>query len=745
MPTEKVIAYFMHEPERESAEKVLAGSTSTESFVVGDIDTNEIPALEAQGLIVRPAASPVPTSQQTAAPGSTSALIAGSAGWGATANLEAVQSALPQPVDFYRVQLRGPLIEAWREQLLQMGITLIARMKEGGYKAKLRAEQVGPLKSEPFVASVKWIEPETPVIPSALERLELPGQAPEQKKFDVRLNLPSDLPVVLDWLSSKKITVLGSRGRKIRLLTQENNPELGALSALPEVDNVVEYVEPVLYNDLSRQLIGVEARAGAPPFTLSQDGTGETVGIADTGIDSAHPDFAGRIVSAIARGRAGDTSDPNGHGTHVAGSLLGDGTASGGQFRGVAPRARLVMQSLLDAGGGLGGLPLDLNDLFDEAYAAGVRVHNNSWGADTSSKYVINSEEVDEAASRHRDMLIVFAAGNAGSAANRAHSDPGYVDWLSIGSPGSSKNALTVGASRSCRTDGPLNGTTYGQAWPIQFPDPPIRDESISGDPGSMAGFSSRGPCDDRRIKPDLVAPGTEICSTKSSTAPAGNFNGVNVVHSQYAYDSGTSMAAPLVAGCATLVRQYFTAAGHQPSAALLKATLINGTEWLSGPSSIANPTGIPNFHQGHGRVNLVSSIPNPSNPLLALRFVDDWRDVTKSLSRTGDRRRFQVTLPTGVPAFRVCLAYNDLPARALQNNLNLLVQDPTGKKWMGNSQLPQALVLPDPDNNVETVNLTNASAGVYYIQVFAGNILQGPQDFALVATANGLPPLNEI
>ncbi len=113
-----------------------------------------------------------------------------------------------------------------------------------------------------------------------------------------------------------------------------------------------------------------------------QDGTGETVAVADTGIDDTHPDFAGRIATKIARGRLNDASDPNGHGTHVAGSVLGDGSASNGQYQGIAPKAKLIFQSLLDSKGGLGGgLPLDLNDLFDEAYVGGARIHNNSWGA----------------------------------------------------------------------------------------------------------------------------------------------------------------------------------------------------------------------------------------------------------------------------------------------------------------------------------------------------------------------------
>jgi hypothetical protein len=85
-------------------------------------------------------------------------------------------------------------------------------------------------------------------------------------------------------------------------------------------------------------------------------------------------------VAKIARGRKNLADDPVGHGTHVAGSVLGDGSASSGQYKGIAPKASLFFQSLLDSNGDLGGLPLDLNDLFLEAYQGGARIHNNSWG-----------------------------------------------------------------------------------------------------------------------------------------------------------------------------------------------------------------------------------------------------------------------------------------------------------------------------------------------------------------------------
>lgn len=725
-----VVAYFMHEQERDAAAQALAAPEITDSFVTGDIDEAQIPALEAKGLLVQRQLPRIETAVER----------------GATAFTDAV----PAAIDYYLVSLKGPLLEAHREKLAAAGITLGEVTEDGRYKTKLARAQVPTVRALPFVEKISWISPDSSVAQVITESAGGIGEG-ETLTFDVRVHDPADTPKVQAWLTAQGLAIVGVSTRKLRFLAEQNTSVLDDLAALPEVDKVTEYVQPIAFNDAARRLLGLDAvDAGAVTPVLTQDGTGQLVGIADTGIDDAHPDFQGRIAKKIGKGRPGDASDPNGHGTHVSGSVLGDGAASGGKFKGVAPKATLVFQSLLDDAGHLGGLPVDLNDLFDEAYKAGVRVHNNSWGSPTPSLYTTTSEEVDEFVHANKDMLIVIAAGNSGTSGRTpVKSDPGFVDWLSIGSPASSKNALTVGASRSDRTDGAFSATTWAQGWPNKFPLNPIGKETVSGDPQSLAAFSSRGPCDDRRIKPDLVAPGTDICSTKSSLAPIRNFwgplkiNGAPDPH--YAFDGGTSMATPLVTGCAALVRQYYVDSGHaEPSAALLKATLVNSTTWLTGQDATAKSPGKPNFHQGHGRVNMAVAIPNPSQPGMELRFVDDWK--TFQFTRTGQRKRYQFQLPADAPELRICLAYTDAPARALQNNVFLTVQHlDSGTKILGNQDLPDKLVLPDPDNNVETVRFTPAKAGTYFIQVTAANLLKPPQDFALVITGAGVPALIEI
>jgi serine protease AprX len=253
------------------------------------------------------------------------------------------------------------------------------------------------------------------------------------QSFDIRLHRAQDRAAVEHWLTESHVAIAGSGERKIRIYATEGSPLLDEIGALPEVLLVEEYVEPKLFNDVARVQLGVETQNGGSSRAVPFQGEGELVAVADTGLDHEHPDFAGRVQETVALGRANDSSDPHGHGTHVAGSVLGDGSASDGQLAGVAPKARLYFQSLLDAQGRLGGLPIDLGQLFGQAYDAGARIHNNSWGAATESAYTLNSEDVDAFVATHRDMLIVIAAGNEGQAARRLHSPPSFPDWLSIG------------------------------------------------------------------------------------------------------------------------------------------------------------------------------------------------------------------------------------------------------------------------------------------------------------------------
>ncbi len=159
---------------------------------------------------------------------------------------------------------------------------------------------------------------------------------------------------------------------------------------------VDSYTPPQLTNNIGG---GQIMRANDVRQSLGLFGAGQIVAVADTGLDvgnptTLHPDIRGRLIKGYCLGRPSpcDWSDHDAHGTHVAGSVLGNGSASGstpashqygGSFAGVAPEARLVMQSIEASDGSLSGIPDDEGDLMRQAYKDGARIHTNSWGGPT--------------------------------------------------------------------------------------------------------------------------------------------------------------------------------------------------------------------------------------------------------------------------------------------------------------------------------------------------------------------------
>uniref|UniRef100_A0AAU2JJD0 S8 family serine peptidase n=1 Tax=Streptomyces sp. NBC_00049 TaxID=2903617 RepID=A0AAU2JJD0_9ACTN len=755
----RVIAYYMHEAERDEAARQLANASVTESFVIGDIDAAGVSSLEAAGLTV---------DRLDPAPRAESAAMARRRTAGAEPRSEETPESEEAPLEPgvaapWVLQLGEPLLEPHRTAIEDQGVTLERALSTTtrpesvsgkAYLVNATPEQADDLVNLPFVVSVerfgtRLAEP----VRMRGERPrggpvrggggESPDRAPGTRKWDLRLTDAQARAGVLELLAQHagpgELVVMAEAGHRIRIDLAEGSALEDRIPQFTGVLEMAEYVPPKFLNDVALGLLGVTSQGGvdgAVPFK----GKGQIVGVADTGLDRTHPDFAGRIVDAVALGRPGDSSDPHGHGTHVAGSVLGSGAASQGTFRGAAPEAKLYFQSVMDAGGGLGGLPLLLADLFEQAYEEGVRIHNNSWGSETFSAYAVNSDEVDAYVQQRRDMLVVIAAGNEGTAKQRLHSSPGFVDWASIGSPGSCKNGLTVGAGRSSRTSGGHSRLKWSD-WNGMFPDDPLAAQHISGDPEGLAGFSSRGPCDDWRVKPDVVAPGTDILSTRSALAPEESFWGLHA-NGRYAFMGGTSMATPLVSGCAALVREYYVEErSASPSAALLKATLINGTRRLTGADSLARH---PHYHQGFGAIDMRASLPGPGNPDLVLEFADTWETPARQLMATGDRIRFSVEAAAGLP-LRLCMAYTDLPGRSLQNDLSMIVQAPDGTKHAGNAGLPDQLLATDSTNNVEIVRLAEPETGKYLIHIFARNLLKGPQDYALVVTGRLTSPLKRL
>ncbi|MBP6831393.1 MAG: S8 family serine peptidase, partial [Deltaproteobacteria bacterium] len=217
-------------------------------------------------------------------------------------------------------------------------------------------------------------------------------------------------------LEGVRAIILKADGRALRITALPSIVDRAR--TWPEVRRIDAYVEPTLSADVYRGQVGLEIidAAGAPGDTLPWDGTGEVVAMADSGIDAAHPALHSAIASVLPLARPGDGSDHQGHGTHVAGIIAGRAAVQP-LLRGAAPGARLVVQCIVDADAKLSGLPADLSTLLQSAYDLGARVHNNSWGAEVEGRYDAQAEQIDEFVWKHRDMLVVIAAGNRGRAA----------------------------------------------------------------------------------------------------------------------------------------------------------------------------------------------------------------------------------------------------------------------------------------------------------------------------------------
>src|SRR5688572_3704927 len=704
------------------------------------------------------------------------------------------QLALQVSQKYFIVQFAGPIQQAWKDEVIAEGAEVLDYIPDFAFKVRMNPSIANRVGQKSFVSAVVPFQAQFKFGTDLKRDGEL-------NVYQIRIEKGANFGEVRSLIARTGAQILSFE--EDLMIVAANGSLVDAIAQVDDVASINNYYlneklsnssAPAL-NDTARDIIGATVAN-----SRGYDGSSQTAAVSDTGLgggttSTAHVDIPASRVAAIFNwpGAAGGCFQTvvndgsidvdSGHGTHTAGSVLSDGGA-GGLGQGVAPAASLVFQStenwatitsFCQIVGGyppngyfLTGLPTNLGTMYQQAYTAGARIHSNSWGAALAGDYTVDSANTDSFIWNNRNMVITFSAGNEGTDAN----SNGVVDNDSIGSPATAKNVLTVGASENARADNwpcdtsltytsqdtyqsgqtcsSMGGNqanflgTWGSRYPADFPAAPLANDVTAGNSNQMASWSSRGPTDDTRIKPDVVTPGTWILSAFSSLYQQGYGDPVNPqngihqwdgwgmpINSEYKYMGGTSMSNPLAAGGVTVVRDYYNKAySLNASAALVKATVINSAVDMADENNDGandNDFPIPNAHEGWGRLNLDAATDG------TIQFAEEGTGLS-----TGGNTAFQVT-STGGP-LKVTLVWSDYPSTEtasinLVNDLDLTVSGPGGT-FRGNvfsAGWSAAGGSADRRNNVENVYIQNAAAGTYTVTVNAFNIPNGPQRFALV------------
>ncbi len=605
------------------------------------------------------------------------------------------------------LQFQQPLTAAERGRLTRLEVRFYEAISPNTYTAKIHENALPSLTRHPLIRGIELVQPEDKLTENLFQAAVGRHVVNRDGTWSVFVRYHADvkLPQALTTLDTLGIRAT-DRSRLLfnnRLLVHASRPQIMALAADPAVSSIEEIPPPGKTDNLvAAQLSNVDD-VRAAPYNL--DGTGVILGIWDGGpVRIAHPDLTPRVTLIENNGPIDD------HATHVAGTMISSG-ANNANAIGMAPNATLFSW--------------DFDNGVDEAteQADGVNnqaivIANHSWGPrlgwnsttmnDDGNTGLFGSYDGTardwDTLVRNTGLIVCKSSGNDRNDCNPGN--PADCDGVlgadgqrydTIGTQGNSKNVITVGA--------------------------------INDDGTTIAGFSSSGPADDGRIKPDVVANGVGLLSTWGLDLTLGGCPGQD-----YCSIGGTSMSTPTVSGlCALLVeryRQVYSAANPSPD--IIKALLVNTATDLGRPG--------PDYLFGHGLVNALAAVQTiDAGPVRIITSTVDHGDVDEYL----------IALPAGLPALRATLNWVD-PAGAANsgandiiNNLDLEVVGPdnvvrfpftgTGVNFIQNATATGA-------NNIDTVEQATVNApqqGFWRVRVRGTGVPSGPQNYALVANVS--------
>ncbi|KAA0217233.1 MAG: hypothetical protein DYG94_01660 [Leptolyngbya sp. PLA3] len=611
------------------------------------------------------------------------------------ANNLLAQAAAPLPADLRVavIQLDGPITAARRAALQAAGVVLFDYLPDFAYAADLSGADLTGLRALEFVTWVGRFENEWKIAPGLGSQ---PAQTPERQALlaqgyravNIVLWQNASVNDTLNTLSGMDgVTVTSHDWIDREVLIEANIPleRAASIVALPGVRWIEDQGEMTMRNQTVRWIDQSNVSGQTPIHSHGIRGLGQLIGVQDGRVDPNHCSFADP---------EGDAFGPDHR------KIQAYFTSTGADFHGT----HVACTALGDAGADndLRGMAYEARLVFDTStssatgfnanlvqnYNAGAAIHTNSWGNDGTVAYDSLARTIDVFSYNNDDNLVIFAVTNTSTLKN----------------PENAKNCLAVGASQ----------------------DTPNQANHCSG--GS-------GPTNDGRRKPEIYSPG---CSTRS--ASAGTSCSVTSL-------TGTSMAAPSIAGCAALARQYFTDGfypsgaanpndGFTPSGALVKAALLNSAVDMTGV------TGYPSNREGWGRVLLANSLVFSDGARTMI--IRDVRNAADDAMNTGDFVEFQFDVNSFSQALRVALVWHDAPGAvnanpAYVNDLNLTVTAPSGE-YKGNvfsSGISATGGAYDSKNNVEMIYLPAPVAGTYTLRIDAAAVNSGTQGYALVVTGD--------
>ena len=601
---------------------------------------------------------------------------------------------------YYIVQFIGPFLRQWFRELDRNGIKTFGYLPNYAVLAHLTPDQRQYVASLPMVRWVGLFQPAYKLESGLMD-------ATGTRKVVIMVMPGADAAPV-----TAEITALG--GTVNDLMTSSfattitatlDGADIAAVARLQETFWVQEWSEATVCNNTSQWVMQGGYRASEPPDTSTAArpvwrhgvrGQRVITSQTDTGLNIGHNMFRDPALSVTPPGiwpdhrkivayklyQGATATEYTYHGSHVAGSICGNDSVTGGTsyYDGMAPMARHYFVDV-ESGNGSFVISSDLTPLWDTVYLGRglpdslkpIKQHSGSWRwGNSSGTYLIQDASTDAYCWAHKDFMNIFAAGNEGSGQR------------TIGNPPIAKNVLTIGATDR----GTLSNT--------------------------IADFSSRGPTQDNRIKPNVMAPGVDLYSAQSSGQ-----NG-------YSQMSGTSMATPTANGTVALLRCYLHEGYYPTGAAVngdrldyISSALLRSMAMASADPNVGSYT-IPSFDIGWGRIDADS----------VLYFTGDARkliitDDTVGLA-TGEYKEQHFHVTTAMP-LRICLAWTDTAAAPSANptrvnDLDLVLTAPGGTVYKGNKYSSgQSTANPtgrDSINVEECARVNAPDTGVWTIRV---------------------------